>query len=710
MQSRDVASARRFVAGIVASALVVFVLAARVASAQTPGGVAGQPSAKLPPAVGAILAEALATEQEIKRRGERRVTWPYAMPLCLSENRPCGVVFPLPICMFEHGLCGAVNRDGSIAVEPRFDFIDEFHEDRALVRLGGLYGFVDSNGKVVVEPQYALAGRYRNGYAEVDIGGKSALIDREGRQILEPRFARAGAFATNAFWVYDGARSYRGPVAGAIFAAIEVNSGTTQYVFAREGRWGLVDAAGEWIRKPEFTEIAIFDPANLDLMWAKTDAGWGLIKPDGTWFVERKFQAITGASEGNGRLIDDRAPVMLGRSAAYIDGTGQVVIAPRDGYGHHFVGGMPAPFQVGERYGLIDRSGNWVVEPTYRWIQPIYGGETAPGSDLEFKGFYAKRGQKSDVLDASGKVIIEGMKLWPGTSTSRTTSSGGLVIMSTVGQFTKYCADGRIVGFMDEKPHLFDRDGTPLAPATGEMWWPLTCDPPYVLKIRERFVHVDKWLRKLTPETFQAVGLFHNGLAAVKLGGKYGLIRPDGSWAVEPKFDAVQPFQNDLALAKVDGRAGLISAATGDWVTQTRFDDVCSLGRGVVGVVLDGQMGAIDANGRWLIEPKYELLNFNAVQGLTPVGSRGKWGFVDAAGNSIEARFDEVRRFERGVAWGRSGDTWCPIDRRGNKVPSLACQGAEPNSNQAPRPETTQRPRPDPATVCRLRELVHAER
>src|SRR5262245_65903112 len=97
--------------------------------------------------------------------------------------------------------------------------------------------------------------------------------------------------------------------------------------------------------------------------------------------------------------------------------------------------------------------------------------------------------------------------------------------------------------------------------------------------IGERFGHVDKRLRTLTAETFQAVSLFHDGLAAVKLGDKHGLIRADGSWAIEPKFDAAEPFQNDLALMKIDGRAGLVSAATGAWVTQTQFDEVCSLGR-----------------------------------------------------------------------------------------------------------------------------------
>ena len=248
-----------------------------------------------------------------------RVTWPYALPLCLSEKRPCGVAFPLPICLFEHGLCGAVNRDGSIAVAPRFDFVDEFHEGRALVRLRGLYGFVNSNGKVVIEPQYTLAGRYRLGYAKVDIDGKSALIDREGRPVLEPRFARAGAFTKGVFWVNDGVRIYRGPVAGAIFAAVGLTSGATQIVFVARGRWGLVDAAGTWIRRPEFTEIAIFDPRQrLDVgkdrgRLGLDQAGWHLVPRAEISIdhrgVSRKWQAHRRPCSG-----DARSPSWIHRS------------------------------------------------------------------------------------------------------------------------------------------------------------------------------------------------------------------------------------------------------------------------------------------------------------------------------------------------------------------------------------------------------------
>jgi hypothetical protein len=320
--------------------------------------------------------------------------------------------------------------------------------------------------------------------------------------------------------------------------------------------------------------------------------------------------------------------------------------------------------------GLIDRSGEWVLEPAYDSISS-YGDDAPSTSNLEFKGFVAKRGNWTDLLDASGGVLISGMKHWPNSSYD---------------EAIRFCADGRIIGFMDRKPRLFDRDGTRLDPPQGEMWWPLTCDPPYVVKVGGRFVHVDRWLRPLTLERFDAVGPFQHGLATVVLHGRYGLIRPDGTWAIEPKFDRARPFRTNIALVKEDGRAGLINATTGTWITtQAPFDDVCPSEYGVAGVMLNGKAGAVDETGAWVIEPKYDAVRFGFGSGLVPVRAGDKWGFVDASGKEvIEARFDDVTLFNRGVSWTRSGGERCAIDRRGSRIPTLSCQSATPTNVPLP--------------------------
>ena len=500
--------------------LVGFVVCVVVGASTSVRSQTDTKSDTLSPVARALLADALAAEDAAKRRGPRRVARV--------------VSFPLPMCAFERGLCGAVNRDGSIAVAPKFDFVDDFHEGRAVVRLGGLYGYVDLRGRVVVELQYALAGRYRLGLAEVDVGGKSALIDLDGKEVLAPRFAGAIPFTKNVFWVNDGERDLgrlrpgREELAGVPFRP-------TGNSLRPNARWGLIDASGTSIREPEFRDIAGFDPENPESMWAMAGLKYGLIRPDGTWALEPAYSIRRELSDG-------LAAVWNGDKMGFIDRTGRMVIPPKFeplGTGD-FEQGMPAPAKVGGRVGLIDRSGNWVIEPTYSSIFS-YSADGASNPDL-FRGFVAKRGPIEDILDRTGKVLIGGMTPWQGTSSSRSTPGGGISVSTIPGQMRMFCDDGRIIGFFDRKPRLFERDGTPLDLRQGELWWPLTCDAPYVIKIDNRFVHVDRWLRPLTAEKFDALGLFRDGLAAVALRGKHGLIRDDGTWAIEPRFDAALPI------------------------------------------------------------------------------------------------------------------------------------------------------------------------
>ena len=98
-------------------------------------------------------------------------------------------------------------------------------------------------------------------------------------------------------------------------------------------------------------------------------------------------------------------------------------------------------------------------------------------------------------------------------------------------------------------------------------------------------------------------------------------------------------------------------------------------------------MGIIDRKGRWLADPNYQPFRLRYADGFTPVQSRGKWGFLDWAGNALEARFDEVSPFRRGIAWARSDGEWCPVDRRGNKVPTLPCQSEVPPYIERAKPD-----------------------
>lgn len=79
----------------------------------------------------------------------------------------------------------------------------------------------------------------------------------------------------------------------------------------------------------------------------------------------------------------------------------------------------------------------------------------------------------------------------------------------------------------------------------------------------------------ITPR-YKEAGLFFEGLAAVKQGGRWGFIARDGQFVIPPQFDysRIEP-------------------------TMTEFSE------GLAGVTKDGKFGYIDKNGTFVIAPQF---------------------------------------------------------------------------------------------------------
>jgi len=368
---------------------------------------------QLPPAVRRTLEAELAQEAKAKRIGI-----------------PSGRSFPLPVCVA--GKCGAVNRDGTFAVTPAYDRVDRFAEGRAVVEVrhgySYLYGYVDDTGRVISIPQYGVAGRFSRGFAQIDFEGKSGLIDLEGRAVLWPVFGFVVPFTADLFWATEERKIAKGNSGREEFLfdtpLFTVNGVLAVTAIMPKGRWGLVDRSGSWVRRPEFLDIRVFDRGDSRFMWAKTNAGWGLLRSDLSWQVEPRFEQV-------GSITDNFAPVALKNLWGFVDATGKIVIEPRFDYAFGFSGPY-APVRVKMQFGMIDRTGAWAIEPTYDGIVP--GGILIPQS-----WWNIKVGNKYGLLDDSLRVVI-GPEL---------------------DQSAAMCEDGRIIGFADKKWHLFSRSGAP---------------------------------------------------------------------------------------------------------------------------------------------------------------------------------------------------------------------------------------------------------
>jgi hypothetical protein len=73
------------------------------------------------------------------------------------------------------------------------------------------------------------------------------------------------------------------------------------------------------------------------------------------------------------------------------------------------------------------------------------------------------------------------------------------------------------------------------------------------------------------PQTFEVAKQFSEGLAAVRIDGRYGFIDPTGTIAIAPRFEAAGPFTGGYAEVRLDGASGAIDRS-GKLVVAAQFE------------------------------------------------------------------------------------------------------------------------------------------
>lgn len=609
-----------------------------------------------------------------------------------GPSRP--MTFPLASCAFPGGLCGAVWRDGTVAVQPRYDWVGTFYDNRAAVRLGGLYGFVDEQGREVMAPRYRIVGDYRFGFAQVDVDGKSGLIDRDGTMVMAPKYELIEAIGPDRFLVSDQ-RFLGGSMGAEDFSESRsefLSNGIVGLFREDAQRLGnadmrIIDLSGNQVEIARSTRSPQFNKDDSSVGWRRQDGLWGLARTDGSWLVEPKFQQSAW-------LVDGLARVSVNGKFGFIDATGKFVIAPLFDRAWDFTPGSArtAVAQDGVA-GVIDRAGAWIFRTDYQQVYPAVDSGLNPASESLF-GWHFKKSDRWGLLDLDGRVLIE----------------------ADFDQSVRRCADGKFVTYKNRELLSFGSNGRARQPMNGRLL-DATCDsvPPLTVKTGDKFELVDADLRPVMPVQFEAVVPAGRSAKNVKLNGKWGRIGPDGRWLIEPKFDYLSG-EPDLFVASVDGRRGFMRSE-GSWLIEPKFDAAARRrGDDSAFVTLDGATGILALKDQsWVVPPRPGVLcdiNYALMRqsdgkrailsrtgetwidigaerigtslefGLLTFLKDGKWGLVDTDGKvTIEPQFDDPVYFGsnfRGVAWARRDTKWCAIDRHGRFVPGIACTDKSP--------------------------------
>lgn len=137
--------------------------------------------------------------------------------------------------------------------------------------------------------------------------------------------------------------------------------------------------------------------------------------------------------------------------------------------------------------------------------------------------------------------------------------------------------------------------------------------------------YVDTAGKVVIPARFRSAGEFRDGMAIVK-GERWGVIDMNGRYVVKPEYIAIIPAGYGLFWVRLRNAWRLIDT-TGKFIGDY-FMHVYPFNReGWAKVEGPGGWGVIDTAGRWIVEPKYAMVD-TAVGGVFLVRDTTGWGYV----------------------------------------------------------------------------------
>lgn len=104
-------------------------------------------------------------------------------------------------------------------------------------------------------------------------------------------------------------------------------------------------------------------------------------------------------------------------------------------------------------------------------------------------------------------------------------------------------------------------------------------------------------LKTVIPPQFDEVFMFHEGLASVEVGDKFGYVGEDGAWVIEPVYDCAMSFSEGLASVQIGEKCGYIDKQN-NLVIPCVYDACTQFENGRAKVKQNGGWGTIDKEGK----------------------------------------------------------------------------------------------------------------
>ncbi|MES2431174.1 MAG: WG repeat-containing protein [Bacteroidota bacterium] len=402
-----------------------------------------------------------------------------------------------------------------------------------------LWGFKDKKGKVVVEPKYYYKpsafteGRsvFNKTYTLVGV------LDEKGVEIVPPIYTSISDFkygyALATKEKLDSSRMILGKPSRITFRGVLDKNGKEIVPVIYKDLYGDL-SNGVFLRVVDTANKIFYYNSAGKTFTPPADLVLQNIRIDG--------KKITAIKNGKYGLVDNKFKELLPFEYSRIAATENGL----------FIAGQ------NNLHGLMDDKFNWIVQPTYKYMNLFQKGyavftntENLQGA-INTKGIVTTEPQFNNIYridKASGALAM-----YKNSGSDRS----GLVDLATGKKITEAdymfspydYYDGIFVFRRDNKKGMIDSTGKELFYDAYDDFSPgFGYDRAWVKK-DGKYGFIDKTGKLVIPIQYESIGGFVEGVAKVKINGKYGFIDPSGKIIIPAIYNDAQNFDAGMAWVK----------------------------------------------------------------------------------------------------------------------------------------------------------------
>lgn len=398
----------------------------------------------------------------------------------------------------------------SAPVRPGVEAVAPWSSPQIAAKQGGLWGLINREGAWLIRPmsQRPMEVSDEVGLVSfVTTRGGAGWVDRTGRVVIKPIYDSVGKF--------------------------EPTTGLACVVF--KNKMGHVDRTGAQVIPPRFDCPAVYELATFSF---HGPSGLALVKvgkpknpidalgPYG--FIDRTGALVIAADLDDARPFRGKGDLTVAarnRKYGFMDRTGTFVVPPRfDGLCDLDEASGTAVFTMGNefgysggRYGLIDVQGKELIPACHAHLEPMHP---------KTRRVPYHEDNKMGWLDATGNMVVKAVF----ENTERLdTEADTWIVSGPKGKIGVVDSSGAVVV-------PFKLDGVQRRDSSNRIQPDPNCLSVYMGKVKGFMDAKGQWIGKVAAGTLDPMDSA-TGLAALKVGQRWGLVDRTGRLVVPARFE-----------------------------------------------------------------------------------------------------------------------------------------------------------------------------